>query len=416
MWERIKHYFRHKGPGLITGAADDDPSGIGTYTYAGARFGFDQLWTMFATLPLMIAVQESCARIAMVTGRGLAGVLKQYYSKWILYVCISLLLIANTINIGANIGAMAAATRLLIDIPFVVLALLFTLGTLILEVFVSYRVYARYLKWLTLSLFAYIIAGFIVQPDWGSVLLHLSFPTLEFTKDFFLLLVAVFGTTISPYLFFWQASNEVEDEIAHGKHTIQLRKGATKKEMKTMRSDVNAGMVLSNVVAFFIILTAASTLYPQGIIVETAQDAAQALVPIAGNFASLLFTVGIIATGLLSIPILAGSASYAFSETFGWNEGLYRKLRDAHGFYGIITLSLLAGLMLNFLGFDPIQLLLWTAVINGVIAPILLTFILLIGNNKKIMGKWKNNRLSNIGVIATIIVMTTAIIVSIVLW
>ncbi|MDP2656339.1 MAG: Nramp family divalent metal transporter [bacterium] len=416
MWKRIKQFFREKGPGLVTGAADDDPSGIGTYTFAGARFGLGQLWSVLFTLPLMIAVQELCARIALVTGKGLAGVLKIYYPRWILYICVCLLLIANTMNIGANIGAMAAATRLLIDIPFVILVLFFVMTTLLLEVFVSYKVYARYLKWLALSLFAYVITAFVVQPDWWEVVRHLTVPTIHFSKEFFIILVAIFGTTISPYLFFWQASQEVEDEISKGKKTIAQRKGATVHEMRIMRSDVKTGMIFSNVVAFFIMLTAASTLYPKGIVVETAQDAAQVLAPIAGPFASLLFTVGIIATGLLSIPVLAGSASYAFSETFGWKEGLYRKFRDAHGFYGVITLALLVGLMLNFIGLDPIKMLLWTAVLNGVIAPILLTFILLVGNNTKIMGKWRSGLWSNIGMTATILVMTGAIVVSFILW
>ncbi|MBI4253060.1 divalent metal cation transporter [Candidatus Uhrbacteria bacterium] len=396
MTKRVVAYLKKLGPGWITGAADDDPSGIGTYTYAGSRFGLAPLWTLLFTLPFMSAVQEMCARIAQVSGRGLAANMKKHMPRSVLASIVLLLVFANTVNIAANIGAMAAATQLLAPLPFFFLAIFFTVLTLVLEIFVSYKLYARYLKFLTLCLLSYVVVALIVTTDWMSVVSAIIMPTFSPSRDFFFILVAILGTTISPYLFFWQASSEVEEEIALGRVTLLQRRGASKEEIHDMRIDVISGMLFSNVVAFFVMLTAAVVLFPGGIIVETAEDAAMALAPVAGPFASLLFTVGIIGTGLLSIPVLAGSASYAVSEVFGWKSGLYRKLREAHGFYGVITIATLVGLMINAIGVNPIQLLLWTAFINGLVAPVILTSIMIIGNNKKIMGKWRNGRLSNV--------------------
>ncbi|MBI4600116.1 divalent metal cation transporter [Candidatus Uhrbacteria bacterium] len=414
MVAKIKKYLKTLGPGWITGASDDDPSGIGTYSYAGSRYGLGLLWTMLFSMPLMSAVQEMCARIAQVSGMGLGAVMKHHIPRRPLCALVLLLVGANTINIAADIGAMAAATQLLAPLPFFFLALVFTIVTLVLEIFVSYRVYSRYLKFLTLSLVAYIVVALIITTDWASVARATLVPSLQFSKDFFLVLVAILGTTISPYLFFWQASTEVEEEITHGRITPLQRRGATRDEIRDMRIDVISGMVFSNIVAFFIMLTAAVVLYPGGIVIQTAQDAAAALGPVAGEYASLLFSLGIIATGLLAIPVLAGSASYAVSEIFGWKSGLYRKLREAHGFYGVITIATLIGLLINALGADPIRMLLWTAVLNGVVAPIILTAIIGIANNTKIMGKWRNGPLSNFLNGLTLIVMTASILLMIV--
>lgn len=416
MKKNIFAYLKKLGPGWITGASDDDPSGIGTYSYAGSRFGLAPLWTMLFTLPFMSAVQEMCARIAQVSGRGIAGNMKKHMPRGVLLFIVLLLVFANTVNIAANIGAMAAATQLITPLPFFFLAIFFTVLTLVLEIFVSYTLYARYLKFLTLCLFSYIVVALIVTTDWTSVLRAVFLPTFSLSRDFFFILVAILGTTISPYLFFWQASSEVEEEIAKGRITLLQRRGASKEEIHDMRIDVISGMVFSNIVAFFVMLTSAVVLFPGGIIVETAGDAALALAPVAGPFASLLFSVGIIGTGLLSIPVLAGSASYAVSEIFGWKSGLYRKLREAHGFYGVITIATLVGLMINAIGVSPIRLLLWTAFINGLVAPVILTSILFIGNNKKIMGKWRNGTLSNVLNGLTLAAMTLSILFLVVFW
>ncbi len=416
MFKKISHYLKKLGPGWITGASDDDPSGIGTYSYAGSRFGLGTLWTMLFSLPLMSAVQEMCARVAQVTGLGLAGAMKKHMPRSVLGLLVVLLVCANTINIAANIGAMAAATQLLFPLPFFFLAILFTVATLILEIFVSYKLYAKYLKFLTVSLFSYVVVALLVTTDWASVFRATVFPTISLSKDFFFILVAIIGTTISPYLFFWQASSEVEEEIGKGRVTLIQRRGASKEDIADMRIDVFSGMFFSNLVAFFVMLTAAMVLYPGGIIIQTADDAAAALSPIAGEWASLLFTLGIVGTGLLSIPVLAGSASYAVSEIAGWKSGLYRKLREAHGFYGVITIATLIGLLINAIGVDPIQMLLWTAVINGIVAPLILTAIFKLANSKKVMGKWRNGLLSNTLNGLTILVMTASIILMIVFW
>ncbi|MDO9066509.1 MAG: Nramp family divalent metal transporter [Chloroflexota bacterium] len=410
-WGRVRVYLSALGPGLVTGASDDDPSGIGTHSQTGAQFGYAQLWTALFTFPLMTAVQEICARIALQTGGGLADALRKYYPKPVLYFCVSLLFIANTINLGADLGAMAAAAQLLIGIPHLAWLIAITLLSVVLEVFVSYKHYARVLRYLTLSLFAYILVPFVSSLDWGQALRDTVIPTIRLDKDYLLNLVAILGTTISPYLFFWQASQEIEEQIDEGRTTAGSRKGVTKTELKWMRTDVVAGMVLSNVVAWFIMATTASTLFQHGITtVDSAAKAAEALRPIAGDAAYLLFAVGIIGTGLLAVPILAGSAAYAVAETFKLREGLYLKLRQAPGFYGIIAFSTLLGFAMNLIGINPIQALYYTAVLNGIVAPPLLLMIMLIGNNRSIMKSKVNGRLSNtLGWITTIAMSIAAV-------
>lgn len=408
---KIKKIFKLLGPGFITGASDDDPSGIATYSQTGALFGFGQLWTAPFSFPLMTAVQEMCGRIGLVTGKGLAGVIKTHYSKKVLYFSVALLVIANTINIGADLGAMAAAAQLLFGLPFIFWLVLMVVATSLLEVFVSYKVYSKYLKYLTFALFSYVATAFAVKIDWRTVFFSTVFPHLELNKTYLLNIVAILGTTISPYLFFWQASEEVEEEIAH--HKLRAmgagQPKVTPKDVSRLRLDTIIGMFFSNLIMWFIVITAGATLFPHGIsAIQSASDAAMALRPFAGDFAFFLFALGIIGTGLLAVPILCGSASYAISETFGWKEGLYLKIKEAHGFYGVIAIATLIGVLINFIGISPIAALYYTAVINGIIAPPLLVIILLISNNKKIMGERTNSRLLNILGVVTVGVMSVA--------
>ena len=404
-------YIRMLGPGLITGASDDDPGGIGTYSQTGAQFGYAQLWTALFTAPLMIAVQEACARIAMQTGNGLAGTIKQHYPRWLLYACILLLCIANTVNIGADLGAMAASVQMLLGFPFVLWLAVIALISILLQVFISYRLYARILRYLTFTLLSYIFVALVVPQDWGAVLRHTFIPTIQFTGAYWLNLVAILGTTISPYLFFWQADQEIEEEIAHGKITMQSRRGVSRGDLKRMRYDVAVGMILSNLVTWFIIITAASTLYRSGNMhIDTAVEAAQALRPIAGNFAYLLFAAGIIGTGFLVVPILAGSTAYAVAESFDWCEGLFLKFLQAPGFYAIIILSTVVGALLNIIGISPIRALYYSAAVNGIIAPPLLVIIMLIAGNRNIMGQRASGPLSKtLGWIATMLMSLAAI-------
>jgi Mn2+/Fe2+ NRAMP family transporter len=334
-----------------------------------------------------------CARIGLVTGRGLAGNIRIHYPKRVLYICTVLLFIANSLNIGADLGAMAKGMQLLLPhVPFEVFLLLFTLASLGLQIFISYGHYAKYLKYLALVLFSYILSAIVVKPNTYEVLRHAVVPSISFTKDQIVLICAILGTTISPYLFFWQTSQEVEEKILHGKTNIRLREGANKVEVKKMRIDVWSGMIFSNLVMFFIIAVCAATLNSHGIFnIATAEDAAKALRPIAGEYAYLLFAVGIIGTGFLAIPILAGSASYAISESMKWKHGLYRKLKAAPSFYGIIIIATMIGFFLNFVGIDPIKALLYSAIVNGLISPVILFFIVKISSNKKTMGDWVNN-------------------------
>lgn len=392
--KKARNYWKTLGPGLTTGAADDDPSGIATYSQTGAQFGFQLIWLSVFTFPLMSVVQEMCARIGLVTGRGLAANIRSYYPRWVLYICTFLLFGANALNIGANLGAMAQAVQLLqpnLNFEFLVLA--FAVLSLALQIFTTYDKYARYLKWLALVLLSYVVSALSVHLDFKELLYHTLIPSLSFNKDQIFMITAILGTTISPYLFFWQTSQEVEEQILGGKTTLKLRQAeTTKAEIKDMRIDVWSGMFLSNLVMFFIIAACAATLYANGITeIESAADAANALRPIAGDFTYWLFAAGIIGTGMLSVPVLAGSASYALSESFGWKYGLYRKLREANAFYGVIILSTLIGLAINFLNLDAIKVLIWSAVANGLIAPIIIVLIVLMSSSRQIMGERVNH-------------------------
>ncbi|MEK7558680.1 MAG: divalent metal cation transporter [Patescibacteria group bacterium] len=409
--KKIKKLLRFLGPGFVTGASDDDPSGIATYSQTGAIFGFSQLWIALFSFPLMAAVQEMCGRIGMVTGKGLAGVIRKHYPKELLYASVSLLFIANTINIGADLGAMAASAQLLFDMPFIFWLIGMVVLTLMLEIFVSYKTYSKILKYFGLALFSYVFTAFAVKVDWGDVLVSTLVPHIEFSKVYLLNIVAILGTTISPYLFFWQADEEVEEEVAENK-LERMGVGepkVTKRDIRKLRVDTITGMFFSNIVMFFIIVTTGATLFKNGINnVGSAEDAALALRPFAGDFAYLLFAVGIIGTGLLALPVLAGSASYAVSETFGWREGLYQKFKRAHGFYGVIAIATLVGFLINFININPIAALYYSAVINGIIAPPLIIMILFIANNKNIMGEKVNNKLLNVLGVVTAFTMGAA--------
>lgn len=413
----VKRFFRMLGPGLITGASDDDPSGIGTYATAGASLGFASLWTALATFPMMASVQFICAKIGMVSGCGVAGVLRRHYSRWLLYPVVVALTVANTINAGADIGAIAAAVNLLIPIPISVVIIPIALMIVAFQIWGSYRLIARVFKWLTVALLAYIGAAFFARPDWTTVLRATLIPTLRWDATFLVTLVAILGTTISPYLFFWQASEEVEEEISMGRRTLSQRRGATDAELKYTAWDVNVGMLFSNVVMYFIILATAATLHAAGKTdIQSAADAAQALRPLAGDGATLLLAIGLIGSGFLAVPILTGSAAYAIAEAFRWKAGLDEKPRHAKRFYAVIVASTLIGILIDFVGINPIDALLWTAVINGVLAPPLLVVIMLIGNNRAIMGRRVNGPLINVLGWTTTIIMFLAAIALLITW
>ncbi len=393
--KKSNDYWHMLGPGLTTGASDDDPSGILTYSQTGAQHGFRFLWLAPLTFPLMAVVQEMCARIGLVTGRGLAGNIRVFYSKKVLYTCTILLFAANAFNIGADLGAMAKAMQLFNPhLNYTLLLFGFTIASLGLQIFTPYARYARYLKWLALVLFSYVFSTIMAHLNWHTVLRHAFIPSLSFDKDSLLLICAILGTTISPYLFFWQTSQEVEEQILQGKTTLRERRLATSdKDVKSMRIDVWSGMFLSNLVMFFIIAACGAVLFKNGITnITSAAQAAQALRPFAGNATYFLFAVGIIGTGLLAIPVLAGSTSYAISESLRWKEGLYRNLNQAYAFYGIIIISMLVGLGMNFVHIDPIRALIYAAVGNGLVAPIVLALIVRISSNKHIMGRWANRK------------------------
>ncbi len=385
-------YWKMLGPGLTTGAADDDPSGIATYSQTGAQYGFRFLWLAVLTFPLMAIVQEMCARIGLVSGQGLAANIKDHFSRRVLYISTALLFAANAFNIGADLGAMAKVCQLLAPrASFALLIIFFAVVSLLLQIFTTYERYARYLKYLALILLSYVATGLVITLDWPQVLQYAITPSFAFTKDQFFIIMAVLGTTISPYLFFWQTSQEVEEEILSGKINIQDRLGAGRGDIARMRTDVWSGMFISNVVMFFIIAVCAATLFSHGISnINTAADAAAALRPLAGEKAYILFALGVIGTGLLALPVLAGSASYAIAESFSWEQGLYRKLHEAYAFYGILIIAMLVGLVINFIHLDPIKALIYSAVANGFVAPVILVLIVLLSSNKKIMGEWVN--------------------------
>jgi len=413
-WKKTKKIASIAGPGVITGAADDDPSGIATYSQTGAQFGYGQLWTAVFMLPFQTAVQEACARIGAVNGKGIAAVVKEHYNRWILYGMLALVVAANTINIGADLGAMGAAAHLVLPVNTTILILFFTAAILLLEIFTSYQMYARVLKWLALSLLAYPLTLFLVREPWGTLLRATFVPHFEFSFAFLFIITGVFGTTITPYMFFWQASEEVEEEKERGLFRKD-RPIVTKAFMRSLRIDNLVGMVLSEAATWCIIVVAATVLHAGGITnIATAADAARALEPLvrtfpyAGFLAKCIFAIGIIGLGLLAVPVLSASASYAVAEACNWKEGLNLKLRRAHGFYGVITVATLVGLMINFIGIDPMKALVFTAVFNGVAAVPLLFLIAKIARDKKIMGEHASGNLSHVFVWATFVLMGTA--------
>lgn len=406
---KVRRLFRVLGPGLITGASDDDPSGIGTYSVAGAAYGFSLLWLAWITFPMMAAVQAICARIGSVSGRGIASLIKTYYPSWVVYPVCLLLLAANTINIGADLGAMAASINMFTGLPPRLVVGPVALAIVVLMVFTRYRTVVTIFKWLTLSLFAYVITAFLVKANWADVLHHTFIPEFRSDGAFVAMVVAIFGTTISPYLFFWQASQEVEEDVAKGKESVRQRIGTTDVDMEERHMDVNVGMGISNLVMFFIILTTGATLFASGKnTIASANDAALALEPLAGNAAQLLFGLGLLGTGLLAIPVLAGSASYAVSEAFKWRVGLDRPVHTVPQFYGVMVLATVVGLALDFTSINPIDALVLTAVVNGVVAPILLVLVMLIANNKRIMLDRANGAWSNVLGWFTTLVMAVA--------
>jgi NRAMP (natural resistance-associated macrophage protein)-like metal ion transporter len=408
---KAKELLKIAGPGIITGAADDDPSGIATYTQTGAQFGYGQLWTALLVLPMLVAVQEACARIGAVTGKGIAAVVKERYSKTVLYGMLALVLVANTINLGADLGAMGAAAQLIVPVNFTVLVLFFSALILILEIFTTYKTYAQILKWLCLTLFSYVITVFLVHEPWTTILRATFVPHIEFTSAFFFIITGVIGTTISPYMFFWEASEEVEEEKS--KHMIHngIPK-VTKPFMKRLRIDNFFGMLSSQIAAWCVIVVAATVLNHNGVThITNAAQAAKALEPLvhsfphAGFLAELIFAIGIIGLGFLAVPVFSGSASYALSEALSWKAGFNLKLKRAHGFYGVITIATLIGLMINFIGINPMQALVVTAVINGVVAVPLIFLIARIARNREIMGEYRSGTLSNVLVWATFVFM-----------
>jgi len=412
VWQRVKsHPLARLGPGLITGAADDDPSGIATYSQAGAQFGFDMLWTMPLAYPLMSAIQYMCACIGRTTGKGLAANIKAAFPPLVLKGVVLALLVANTLNIAADLAAMGEAGALVTGIDRHIMTAGFVTLTLLLQIFVPYDRYVFYLKWLTLSLLAYVAVLFVVHVPWGKVALHTFIPRFKPDAAAAAVVVAIFGTTISPYLFFWQASEEIEDMEAGREGALVHDPAAAPKELRRIRWDTWSGMFYSDLVAFFIILATAVTLHTAGITnIQTAAQAASALKPLTGEFAFLLFTVGIVGVGLLAVPVLAGAGAYALADSMGWRYGLNRKWSDAPGFYGVIALSVLAALVLQYSPIDPMKGLFWSAVINGVVAVPLMAVIILLVSKKSVMGPFTASRtLVVLGWIATAVMGTAAV-------
>ena len=407
----IKKIFKGLGPGFITGASDDDPTGIGTYTQTGAMFGFKQLWLAPFSLPFMIIVQEMSGRIGIVTGRGLAWVIRENYHRSVLYAIVASLTVANIFAIGANLGAMTESIQLLIQgLPFIPLMFLVASVILVLQIVVPYRRYTNILKYLALSLLAYIATAFFINHDWGDLLKSTVLPSVDFSKDYMLNIVAVLGTTISPYLFFWQTGQEVEEAVKN-KQMRDFNTGRPKmnfNNIKKMRTDTIIGMAFSNIVMFFIIASAGSVFAGSISEINTASEAARALEPVAGQYAQALFALGIIGTGLLAIPILAGSASYAVSEVFSWKASLSLNIKQAPGFYGVIAIATATGLVINFLGISVFQTLYYAAIISGFVSPPIIFLMLRITNNKRIMGRYTNSRFINVLGYLIVIIMTAS--------
>src|SRR5579859_1498606 len=404
----LKRSFAVLGPGLITGAADDDPSGISTYSVAGAAYGYATLWIALLTFPLMAAIQLMCARLGMVTGRGLAAAVRIYCPRWVLWGACSILIVANVINIGADLGGMAEATQLITGIrPFIWIPF-YAFFIIALLVWTSYRLIAKIFKWLTLILFAYVFASFFAHVDWRHALAVTFVPHLEWSRGFLSVLVAILGTTISPYLFFWQAAEEVEEEKAKGK-TLAQSKSATPRELRTARADTVAGMFFSNLIMYFIILTTAATLHAHGQTnIATAKQAAEALRPLAGDGAYLLFTLGLIGTGMLGVPVLVGSCAYAVTEAAVWRGSMSDKPHAARKFYAVMGVAMTLGLVLNYLGFNAVKMLFWSAVINGILAPPLILLVILLTSSHKVMGNRVNPAALRYLGWATFLVMTAA--------
>jgi len=429
----LRLLLKSLGPGLITGASDDDPSGIATFSQAGARFGFGMLWLVIFQYPLMTAIQEMCARIGLITGSGLAAIIKKKYSRKVVFPLIGLLFVANTINIGADIGAMSASVRLIFPhIPFIVTTISFAVFILLAQILIPYKKYAKILKYLTLSLLAYVITAIIVGGNWNNILVASVLPHVEFTPEYAMMFVAIFGTSISPYLFFWQASEEAEEDV--DKHKIKeiitdrnssqnSKPKVAQSEVKLMRVDIAAGIGFSHFIMWAIMLTTAGSLYENGVTdIKSADQAAKALEPLvksfpnSGQISEVVFAVGIIGTGLLAVPVLAGSAGYALADGFGWKEGLGKKFKDARAFYLVIAVSVVAGLSINFTGIDPIQALIYAAVINGVVAVPILIALMKIANDKKILHDRTNGKLSNILGLITVLIMGVGVVIMFVTW
>ena len=408
---RLRRWLKSLGPGLVTGAADDDPSGIGTYSVAGAAFGFATLWTAIITLPLMTVVQFICNKIAMVSGTGLAGVLREHYPRWVLYPAVAGLVIANTINVGADISAIGAAINLLVPVPIGFLIVPVALLIVALQIWSHYKTIVKIFKWLTLTLFAYIAAAFLARPHWAEALKATFVPHVRLDHDYLTTVLAILGTTISPYLFFWQASQEVEQEVSEGRTRRADRIGTTDEELERAKIDTVSGMLFCNLIFYFVIVACAATLHASGNTeIKSAADAAEALRPFAGSFATWLFAIGLIGAGFLAVPVLSGSSAYAIAETFGWKYGLDTKPWEARQFYAVIALSTFVGIGIDFIGINPIRALFWTAVINGMISPPLLVLIMLASNNKKVMGRRVNGWFTNtVGWIATAVMFAAAI-------
>jgi NRAMP (natural resistance-associated macrophage protein)-like metal ion transporter len=404
----FRRFFGNLGPGLITGAADDDPSGISTYSMAGATFGYLPLWTALFSFPLMAAVQLMCARLGLVTGLGLAGVIRRRYSRWVLWGACTLLLVANVINIAADLGGMAEATTMVTRVPVAMSVPLYGMGIIVALMWSSYRTIARIFKWLTLVLLAYVVTAFIAHVDWRVALHATLVPRMEWSRSFFSVLVAILGTTISPYLFFWQAAQEVEEERAMGRN-LAHRRGATPEELRACRTDVVTGMFASNAIMYFIIMTTAATLHSNGQTnIATAQEAAEALRPLAGAGAYWLFTLGLIGTGMLAVPVLAGSCAYAIAEALAWRGSLDRPPRRARKFYVVLAVAMALGVGLNYAGLNAIKLLFTTAVINGILAPPLIFLVLLLTADRAVMGDAVNPPLVALLGWSTFVVMVVA--------
>jgi len=406
---RVRRFFSELGPGLITGAADDDPSGISTYSVTGASFGYAPLWTALFSFPLMVSVQLMCSRLGMVTGLGLAGVIRRTYPRWVLWGACSLLIVANVVNIGADLGGMSEATEMITGISSLVWTPLYATLIISLLFWTSYSFIAKIFKWLTLVLFAYIIAAFLAHPEWRKVFHSTLVPHVEWSSAYIATFVGILGTTISPYLFFWQASQEVEEERKIGRQTVKEREGATDEELRKSRTDVITGMFVSNLVMYFIILTTAATLHANGqTSINTASQAAEALKPLAGKGAYLLFTIGLIGTGMLGVPVLAGAAAYAVTEAMEWRGTLEDRPRLAKKFYSIVASAMILGLVLNSAGIAAVKMLFWSAVLNGVLAPPLIVLVVLLTSSKKIMGDRANSPLLKWLGWATAVIMAVA--------